>query len=337
MTDRPSALVSVPEDALYERAKVFATRDKPSTSYLQRRLEIGYNQAAGLIGRMEAEGLISKPNRAGLRTVLVPYPAPAAPQAAGVRAVDEVARWHEDRAAFLTSKAADDDWAETEAQLHRDMAASLRAPSREPEGGAVRELLREAGKQFRTYEAHHRAKKTNEAYEKAEINARLAERIEAALATREEAPAPTCQKCGGGEIAGWCCQQCPAEFRENDAGVLIAAREEAPAEAGEPSLVDWFSQFIERHQEGCGSDTDALIACLDRVRYSYRAQPQASEDAQTVISAGRVLADALRQYGFPVSGGAKAALSDHGSAEALALNEACVSFPSALQAEQKAK
>lgn len=35
-----------------------------------------------------------------------------------------------------------------------------------------------------------------------------------------EAPPPTCQKCGG-EIAGWHCQQCPAEFRENDDGVLV--------------------------------------------------------------------------------------------------------------------
>lgn len=68
---------------------------------------------------------------------------------------------------------------------------------------------------------------------------------------------------------------------------------------------------------------------------ALRAQPQAREDAQPVISAGRVLADALRQYGFPVSGGAKAALSDHGSAEALALNEACVAFLAALQDEQK--
>lgn len=50
----------------------------------------------------------------------------------------------------------------------------------------------------------------------------------------------------------------------------------------EPPLVDWFSQFIERHQEGCGSDTEALIACLDRVRDSHRAQPQAREDAQPV-------------------------------------------------------
>lgn len=70
---------------------------------------------------------------------------------------------------------------------------------------------------------------------------------------------------------------------------------------------------------------------------SLRAQPQAREDAQPVIAAGRTLADALRQYGFPVSGGAKAALTDHGSAEAFALNEAAVAFLAALQAEQGAK
>ena len=60
----------------------------------------------------------------------------------------------------------------------------------------------------------------------------------AALSTREEAPAPTCQRCGG-EIAGWCCQKCPAEFRENDDGVLVFDDdEEAPAEAGEASPLD---------------------------------------------------------------------------------------------------
>lgn len=45
---------------------------------------------------------------------------------------------------------------------------------------------------------------------------------------RLEAPAPTCQQCGG-EIAGWLCQKCPAEFRENDDGVLIFDAREAPA------------------------------------------------------------------------------------------------------------
>lgn len=31
---------------------------------------------------------------------------------------------------------------------------------------------------------------------------------------------PRCQRCGG-EIHGWCCQSCPAEFREDDSGNLI--------------------------------------------------------------------------------------------------------------------
>ena len=39
----------------------------------------------------------------------------------------------------------------------------------------------------------------------------------------------------------------------------------------EPELVDWFTQFIDRYvDETNGPDTDALIACLDRVRDSYR-------------------------------------------------------------------
>lgn len=44
---------------------------------------------------------------------------------------------------------------------------------------------------------------------------------------REEAQASTCQKCGGG-IAGWLCQQCPAEFRENEAGALILDEDATP-------------------------------------------------------------------------------------------------------------
>jgi len=54
--------------------------------------------------------------------------------AEGAGEIEHVAKWHEDRAAFLTSKAADDEWSETEAQLHRDMAVSIRARSSAPEG-----------------------------------------------------------------------------------------------------------------------------------------------------------------------------------------------------------
>jgi DNA segregation ATPase FtsK/SpoIIIE, S-DNA-T family len=44
---------------------------KASTSYVQRRLSIGYNRAATLIERMEQDGIISKPNSKGQREILV--------------------------------------------------------------------------------------------------------------------------------------------------------------------------------------------------------------------------------------------------------------------------
>jgi S-DNA-T family DNA segregation ATPase FtsK/SpoIIIE len=59
-----------PED-LYDRAVAIVLRDrKASTSYLQRRLGIGYNRAADLIERMEREGLISPANSVGKREIL---------------------------------------------------------------------------------------------------------------------------------------------------------------------------------------------------------------------------------------------------------------------------
>ena len=59
-------------DALYDRAVAVVLRDrKASTSYIQRRLQIGYNRAATLIERMEEEGLISPANHAGKREILV--------------------------------------------------------------------------------------------------------------------------------------------------------------------------------------------------------------------------------------------------------------------------
>jgi S-DNA-T family DNA segregation ATPase FtsK/SpoIIIE len=44
---------------------------KASTSYVQRRLGIGYNRAASIIERMEKEGLIGPANHAGKREVLM--------------------------------------------------------------------------------------------------------------------------------------------------------------------------------------------------------------------------------------------------------------------------
>ncbi len=62
------------EDAsLYDQAVGVVLRDKKaSTSYVQRRLRIGYNRAASLIEEMEQNGVISEPNHAGKREILVP-------------------------------------------------------------------------------------------------------------------------------------------------------------------------------------------------------------------------------------------------------------------------
>ena len=61
------------EGDLYDRAVAVVMRDrKASTSYLQRRLGIGYNRAADLIERMEREGLVSAANAVGKREILSP-------------------------------------------------------------------------------------------------------------------------------------------------------------------------------------------------------------------------------------------------------------------------
>ncbi|MCW5722249.1 MAG: DNA translocase FtsK [Devosia sp.] len=59
-------------DELYDKAvHIVMTDKKASTSYVQRRLAIGYNKAATLIERMEREGVISAANHAGKREILV--------------------------------------------------------------------------------------------------------------------------------------------------------------------------------------------------------------------------------------------------------------------------
>jgi S-DNA-T family DNA segregation ATPase FtsK/SpoIIIE len=59
-------------DELYDKAVDVVLRDKKaSTSYVQRRLGIGYNKAATLIERMEEEGVISEANSSGKREILV--------------------------------------------------------------------------------------------------------------------------------------------------------------------------------------------------------------------------------------------------------------------------
>ena len=57
---------------LYQQAVQVVIRDrKASTSYIQRRLQIGYNRAASLMERMEKEGVIGQANHAGKREILL--------------------------------------------------------------------------------------------------------------------------------------------------------------------------------------------------------------------------------------------------------------------------
>jgi S-DNA-T family DNA segregation ATPase FtsK/SpoIIIE len=58
-------------DDLYDQAVAIITRErKASTSFIQRHLQIGYNRAARIIERMEAEGVVSPANHVGKREVL---------------------------------------------------------------------------------------------------------------------------------------------------------------------------------------------------------------------------------------------------------------------------
>jgi S-DNA-T family DNA segregation ATPase FtsK/SpoIIIE len=64
MTDKPL-------DELYEEAKnIILTEQKTSISYLQRRLQIGYNRSASLIEQLEQNGILSAPNNKGNREIV---------------------------------------------------------------------------------------------------------------------------------------------------------------------------------------------------------------------------------------------------------------------------
>ena len=63
------------EDELYDKAVAIVIKDrKCSTSYIQRKLAIGYNKAARLVEQMEEEGVVSSANHVGKREILVPEP-----------------------------------------------------------------------------------------------------------------------------------------------------------------------------------------------------------------------------------------------------------------------
>jgi len=66
-----NALNSSDKDQLYQAAlDIIRSEGKASTSFLQRKLQIGYNRAARIIDMMEADGIVSKANHVGKRDVL---------------------------------------------------------------------------------------------------------------------------------------------------------------------------------------------------------------------------------------------------------------------------
>ena len=61
------------DNQLYDFAvKIVLNDRKCSTSYIQRKLSIGYNKAAKIVEEMEAAGLVSAANHVGKREILVP-------------------------------------------------------------------------------------------------------------------------------------------------------------------------------------------------------------------------------------------------------------------------
>ena len=59
------------KDKLYlEALKIVKQERKASTSFIQRKLQIGYNRAARIIDMMEKEGIVSQANHVGKREIL---------------------------------------------------------------------------------------------------------------------------------------------------------------------------------------------------------------------------------------------------------------------------
>jgi len=61
------------KDKLYIKAKSIVIRDKNcSTSYLQRKLEVGYNRAGVIMEQLEQNGIVSSPDKDGIRKITQP-------------------------------------------------------------------------------------------------------------------------------------------------------------------------------------------------------------------------------------------------------------------------
>lgn len=166
---------------------------------------------------------------------------------------EDIKRWQADQSEFFQSNVLE---IVTEYATWRDRQEARPQPSGE------------------TREALDRLKMAAHVYEDDEMAADCAT-LEALLSARplalggQQGVQERCQRCGG-EVQGWLCQSCPAEFRENDDGHLVFDEDTTPARAeaqdegaaGEP-VVQWFKpsertpesgkKFVALHQDGSGA------------------------------------------------------------------------------------
>ena len=71
MLDQEQGPEGIAAARLREAAELVVAEDKCATSFLQRKLAIGYNAAARLVEQLEAAGIVSVANNVGKREVLV--------------------------------------------------------------------------------------------------------------------------------------------------------------------------------------------------------------------------------------------------------------------------
>jgi hypothetical protein len=303
MTDHPSALVSVPPHALEAIAFNLCSLHDFDPAFVRENERVA---------------------KAAITEYLRATPAPAAPQAAGVGEREAIARCI-DPLAFSEKyvRWTDPAWAEKKAKRLADAVAkadailALRAPSREPEGGAV-SIWSDARSMFVRYAELFAM---TERYEEASAIADKAAREIEALTTREEAPAvpDDVQRLVNAARVVAFEDQGPDALKALDvASEAFADRvpwenepgEEAPAEAGDDlraQVVKLLDELI-AHIVAIGPDKPDMNTPMCRrvwrevfadLILALRAQPQAREDAQPVAWREVFIAD---EEDGPVSG-----------------------------------
>ena len=69
--DSLDSLSDEDEELISKSIALIKSSQKASTSFLQRNFQIGFNQAARIMEALEQRGVVSEPNHAGKRTILI--------------------------------------------------------------------------------------------------------------------------------------------------------------------------------------------------------------------------------------------------------------------------